>query len=94
MRGTVWAGGIKTALEEAIAETRTALALDERDAWAQMTHGQVPLRMRRPEDGERALRRALELNPNFALAYAFLVCRWPIKERTARPLRAPSTRCD
>ena len=72
VRGTVWAGSIKTALEEAIAETRTALALDERDAWAHMTHGQVLLRMRRPEDGERALRRSLELNPNFALAYAFL----------------------
>jgi len=72
VRGTVWAGGIRAALDEATAETRLALALDERDAWAHMTHGQVLVRMRRHAEGERALRRALELNPNFALAYAFL----------------------
>ena len=37
-----------------------------------MTQGQVLLRMRRHGEAERALRRALELNPNFALAHAFL----------------------
>jgi tetratricopeptide (TPR) repeat protein len=72
VRRTVWLGGISAVLEEATTEARTALALDERDAWAHMTQGQVLLRMRRHGEAERALRRALELNPNFALAHAFL----------------------
>jgi adenylate cyclase len=33
VRRSVWAGGIGTVLPEATAEARTALALDERDAW-------------------------------------------------------------
>ncbi len=58
VRRTVWLGGISAVLEEATAEARTALALDERDAWAHMTQGQVLLRMRRHGEAERALRRA------------------------------------
>src|SRR5207253_1683860 len=36
------------------------------------TYGIALWRMRRHGEAERALRRALELNPNFALAHAFL----------------------
>ena len=94
VRRTVCSGGISAVLEEATAEVRSALALDERDAWAHMTQGQVTLRMRRHGEAERALRRALELNPNFALAHAFLGLPLAHQGRTAKPLRALSTRCD
>ena len=72
VRRSLWAGAVGPVLPEATAEARTALRLDERDPWAHMTYGQVLLRTRRYREAERALRRALELNPNFALAYAFL----------------------
>jgi TolB-like protein/Tfp pilus assembly protein PilF len=65
-------GDLRTVLPEASAEARTALDLDERDPWAQLTHGVVLWRMRRHGEAERAIRRALELNPNFALAHAYL----------------------
>jgi adenylate cyclase len=55
-----------------MAEVRTALGLDERDSWAHMAHGMVLWRMRRHGEAERAFRRALEFNPNFALADALL----------------------
>jgi TolB-like protein/Tfp pilus assembly protein PilF len=63
---------IKTVLPEARGESRTALALDAGDAWAHVTHGAVLWRNRRHGEAERAFRRALELNPNFALAHALL----------------------
>jgi TolB-like protein/class 3 adenylate cyclase len=63
---------IRTVLPEANAEARAALASDERDPWAHMTQGVVLWRTRRYEEAERAFRRALELNPNFALAHACL----------------------
>jgi TolB-like protein/class 3 adenylate cyclase/Tfp pilus assembly protein PilF len=59
---------LKAVLGEAAEEARTALRLDEQDAWAHMSHGMVLFRMRRPAEAERAYRRALELNPSFALA--------------------------
>jgi len=68
-----WSGGEVTAiLPEAMAEARTALRLDERDSWAHVTYGMVLWRGRRHGEAERAFRRALELNPNFALAHALL----------------------
>jgi TolB-like protein/Tfp pilus assembly protein PilF len=63
---------LKAVLGEAAEEARTALGLDEQDAWAHMSHGMVLFRMRRPAEAERAYRRALELNPSFALAHATL----------------------
>ncbi|MBV8118519.1 MAG: tetratricopeptide repeat protein [Alphaproteobacteria bacterium] len=73
VRGVAAAGGdIRTVLPEANAEARTALASDERDPWAHMTQGVVLWRTRRHVEAERAFRRALELNPNFALAHACL----------------------
>jgi adenylate cyclase len=73
MRGATRSGGdVRTVSAEASAEARTALASDERDPWAHMTHGVVLWRTRRHDEAERAFRRALELNPNFALAHACL----------------------
>jgi tetratricopeptide (TPR) repeat protein len=63
---------LKAVLGDAAEEARKALRLDEQDAWAHMSHGMVLFRMRRPAEAERAYRRALELNPSFALAHATL----------------------
>jgi adenylate cyclase len=65
---------LKAFLHEAFAEAATALKIDERDAWAHLTHGIALWRMRRHGDAERAFRRALEFNPSFALALSFLGC--------------------
>ena len=54
------------------AEAQAALALDDRDPWAHLAQGNLLNRLRRPHEAVRALRRALELNPNFALAHALL----------------------
>jgi TolB-like protein len=73
VRRRFWLGGeVETVLPEAMAEARTALGLDERDPWAHLAHGWVLFRMRRHGEAERELRRALECNPNFALAHALL----------------------
>jgi len=73
VRGVAGSGrDVRTVLPEASAEARTALASDERDPWAHMTQGVVLWRTRRHDEAERAFRRALELNPNFALAHACL----------------------
>ena len=71
-RGADWSGNVSTVLPEATSAARTALGLDERDPWAHLTHGMVLWRRKRSEESEQALRRALELNPNFALAHALL----------------------
>jgi tetratricopeptide (TPR) repeat protein len=57
---------------EISAEMQTALALDGRDPWAHLAQGNLFNRLRRSAEAERELRRALELNPNFALAHALL----------------------
>ncbi len=49
-----------------------AVAADGFDAWAHYALGQVHLHRRRLVEAERALRRALELNPNFAVAQGTL----------------------
>jgi len=72
LRRTDWSGDVTTFFAEAEGEARTALAIDERDPWAHLTHGLVLYRQSRHGEAERAFRRALELNPNFALAHAVL----------------------
>jgi TolB-like protein len=72
VRGADWSGDVKTVLPEAVSAARTALGLDERDPWAHLAHGTVLWRTKRSEESERVLRRALDLNPNFALAHALL----------------------
>jgi len=72
VRGADWSGDVRTVLPEAASAARTALGLDEQDPWAHLAHGTVLWRTKRSEESERVLRRALELNPNFALAHALL----------------------
>ena len=70
LRGTIWSGNLRTVASEVGAETQAALALDNRDPWAHLVQGNLFNRSHRPAEAARALRRALELNPNFALAHA------------------------
>jgi adenylate cyclase len=72
LRSTIWAGDLQTVVPEISAEMQTALALDGRDPWAHLAQGNLFNRLRRSAEAERELRRALELNPNFALAHALL----------------------
>ena len=72
LRRSVWSGNLRMVVPEVSAETQTALALDDRDPWAHFAQGILQQRLRHPGDAVRSLRRALELNPNFALAHAFL----------------------
>jgi adenylate cyclase len=72
LRRSDWSGDIKTIVPEASAEAQIALGLDERDPWAHLARGFVLFRMRQQVEATRAFRRALALNPNFALAHARL----------------------
>jgi adenylate cyclase len=72
LRRSVWSGDLRTVAPEVSAETQTALALDDRDPWAHLAQGNLFNRLRRFGEAVRALRRALELNPNFAIAHALL----------------------
>jgi len=81
LRRTQFAGQVEALLLEAMAEARTALGLDDRDPWAHLAHGVALFRVRRYGEAERALRRALEFNPNLALAHAYLA--WPLAVRGA-----------
>jgi TolB-like protein/tetratricopeptide (TPR) repeat protein len=72
LRRTVWSGDLRTVVPEVSAETQTALVLDDRDPWAHFAKGMLQQRLRHPGEAARSLRRALELNPNFALAHALL----------------------
>jgi adenylate cyclase len=73
--------GHRPQLQEALTEAIAALSVDERDAWAHLTHGIALWRMRRHGEADQAFRRALDFNPNFALAHAFLGC--PLATRGA-----------
>lgn len=49
-----------------------ALACDENDAWSRWAYGIALFTRGRPQDAIQGYREALELNPNFALAYGYL----------------------
>ena len=72
LRRSIWSGDFKAIVPEVSAETGEALALDDRDPWAYVAQGMLFNRLRRFHDAARTWRKALELNPNFALAHALL----------------------
>ena len=72
LRRSLWTGDFQTVVPEVSAETQTALALDDRDPWAYFPSAMLQARLRRFGEAARLSHRALELNPNFALAHAFL----------------------
>ena len=75
-------------LQEALTESIAALSFDERDAWAHLTHGIALWRMRRHRLAEQAFRRALDFNPNFALALAFLGCPLAVRGANEEAVRS------
>jgi TolB-like protein len=72
LRRTYWSGGLMTVLPEVTAEVQTALGLDDRDPWAHLAQANLLMRAQHTSESVRAFRRALALNPNFALAHAFI----------------------
>jgi adenylate cyclase len=72
LRRTSWSGELRMAVPEISTEVGAALGLDDRDTWAHLAQGILSLRLRRFDDAVRALRRAVELNPNFALGHGAL----------------------
>jgi len=68
----MWTADLRTLVPEVNAEGAVALSLDDRDPWVHLVQGFLYNRLRRFDDAARALRKALESNPNFALAHAFL----------------------
>src|SRR6516164_9399070 len=72
LRLTYWSGKLMAVLPEVTTEVQAALRLDDRDPWAHVAQANLLMRMRHSGESVRAFRRALELNPNFALAHAFI----------------------
>ena len=72
LRGAYWSRGLMAVLPEATTEVQTALELDDRDPWAHLAQANLLMRGQHSSEAIRAFRRALELNPNFALAHAFI----------------------
>jgi adenylate cyclase len=72
LRRSLWSGDLETTLSAVGTETQIALSLDDRDPWAHLVQGMSLRRSRRFADAARSARRALELNPNLAVAHADL----------------------
>jgi adenylate cyclase len=72
LRSTIWSGEFKAIAPDAEAQVHIALELDDRDPWACLAQGMLYQRLSRFDEALRTWRRALELNPNFALAHAVL----------------------
>ncbi len=72
LRRTYWTEGLKSVLAEVTTEVQAALGLDDRDPWAHLAQANLLMRTQHTSESARAFRRALELNPNFALAHAWI----------------------
>src|SRR4029077_13049611 len=72
LRRSMWTADLRTLVPEVNAEATAALSVDDRDPWVHLVQGILHNRLRRFDEAARALRKAVELNPNFALAHAFL----------------------
>jgi adenylate cyclase len=72
LRRTMRSDDLETVMPEVTAAVQTALAIDDRDPWAYLAQAQLLNRSCRFDNAARASRRALELSPNFAPAYAIL----------------------
>jgi tetratricopeptide (TPR) repeat protein len=65
---------METALPPAEHHARTALGLDDADPWSYFAVGMVEAYRSKYADAIPAFHRAIELNPNFAIAYGWLAC--------------------
>ncbi len=71
----LWMGWVDTPREALrfVGETaRAAVQLDGQDPWAHLALGQAYFYARNYEDGIAAIRKAIDLNPSFALAHGWL----------------------
>lgn len=67
-----WVPVTDALIEEAQSLSEMARARDDLDAWSHLATGLFACYRRRTEDAEQSLRRALDLNSNFSLAYSVL----------------------
>ena len=67
-----WSGDPMAIYPKALAIAKQAVALDHGDPWAYLALGNIEALSRRPTDAIAALVKAVELNPNFALAHGNL----------------------
>ena len=51
---------------------RAAALLDEHEPWVYLVYGQIHMRRRETQEAVQALNSAISLNPNFAMAHAYL----------------------
>jgi TolB-like protein/class 3 adenylate cyclase len=72
LRRAIWSGELRTVTAEVSTETQIALSLDDRDPWAHLIQAMLLRRSRRFAEAAHSARRALELNPNLAVAHADL----------------------
>ena len=72
-------------VDRALAEAKTAVALDQYDPWGHMALGLVHGYTRNCDDAIAEMQKALDLNPNFALAHGIfgLVLAWAGKAEQA-----------
>ncbi len=67
-----WSESADQSIQEAAKAAQSAVAIDDRDAWAHTALGLVDLISRRYDDAIRRLERAIDLNVNLANAYGGL----------------------
>jgi adenylate cyclase len=69
-----WSQAPPESINEARRLARKAASLDENDPWVQCALGLTEFISKNPDTAIAHYRRAIELNPNFALAYGYLSC--------------------
>ena len=67
-----WSESVVQSINEATKAAQSAVAIDDRDAWAHTALGMVDLISKRYDNAVRRLKRAVDLNPNLANAYGSL----------------------
>ncbi len=67
-----WSESVVQSINEATKAAQSAVAIDDRDAWAHTALGMVDLISKRYDNAVRRLERAIALNPNLANAYGGL----------------------
>jgi TolB-like protein/cytochrome c-type biogenesis protein CcmH/NrfG len=67
-----WSESADQSVQEAAKAAESAIAIDDRDAWAHTALGLVDLISRRYDDAIQRLKRAIRLNPSLANAYGAL----------------------
>jgi adenylate cyclase len=89
-----WSDNVQADLKKAVELAEKAIALDSQDPYLHWSLGRSVARLRTPETlkrGIKALEQAIELDPNFADAYAFLTVLYAADGRAEDGLRSIET---